>query len=431
MASCGCPNNKFDCEMWFERSGQLGHISHQHSPDSEPRLSQNSSTNETLFGAYPDSMGSFRREYRKADYVDQRRHSPSPNHPSTPPSTESPNSSNTIGVRLHTRSDSDAISFTNNSWSITGRVGSVVGGIFAGLGVLMVLSVLWMNVPWLKRNIRLEKLFSRSRVPQNRSKSSPINSSGQGTPGYELSGAAYYPWNIATLIESNNRVRQSEVPVSIPSASPSSVHIAKSIIPATEKTPTPCSPASIFHEVDNSGVGPSRNSQATPARFVNTGDYSPPRRRASSVELNNQRKSGDSAVFQFYAQTALAPQPSIETLGSDNRSAYLSEASVAKGGLINRPHPSSYSESSSSLRQSHPLHMEGSAVDYYLSPHTATVLRPFVSTDRGKLSVTAGDVIRVLAEYDDGFALCLNQRGKQGMVPMGSLDFEPASSRKS
>jgi hypothetical protein len=51
-----------------------------------------------------------------------------------------------------------------------------------------------------------------------------------------------------------------------------------------------------------------------------------------------------------------------------------------------------------------------------------TVVSTFITTLPDELAITVGESIRVLAEYDDGWALCLNTRGEQGMIPMECLD---------
>ena len=39
-----------------------------------------------------------------------------------------------------------------------------------------------------------------------------------------------------------------------------------------------------------------------------------------------------------------------------------------------------------------------------------------------ELSITVGETVRVLSEYDDGWAMCLNSRNEQGVVPIECLD---------
>ncbi|KAG2146853.1 uncharacterized protein EDB93DRAFT_1085906 [Suillus bovinus] len=59
----------------------------------------------------------------------------------------------------------------------------------------------------------------------------------------------------------------------------------------------------------------------------------------------------------------------------------------------------------------------------------AVVNRVFIPTLPDELSVTAGERIRVLAQYDDAWALCANGRGEQGMVPQECLDRLVASNQ--
>jgi hypothetical protein len=57
-----------------------------------------------------------------------------------------------------------------------------------------------------------------------------------------------------------------------------------------------------------------------------------------------------------------------------------------------------------------------------LSPFGAAVVCTFITSLPDELSIKVGETIRVLAEYDDGWALCMNMSGQQGMVPMECLN---------
>jgi len=52
----------------------------------------------------------------------------------------------------------------------------------------------------------------------------------------------------------------------------------------------------------------------------------------------------------------------------------------------------------------------------------ANVRCTFVPNLPDELSITTGEVIHILSEYDDGWALCENARGEQGMVPLECLE---------
>lgn len=47
-----------------------------------------------------------------------------------------------------------------------------------------------------------------------------------------------------------------------------------------------------------------------------------------------------------------------------------------------------------------------------------------------ELSITVGEMVRVLNEYDDGWALCLNARNEQGVAPIECLDRNNAPPMK-
>ncbi|KZT27335.1 hypothetical protein NEOLEDRAFT_1051446, partial [Neolentinus lepideus HHB14362 ss-1] len=46
----------------------------------------------------------------------------------------------------------------------------------------------------------------------------------------------------------------------------------------------------------------------------------------------------------------------------------------------------------------------------------------FIPSLPDELPITTGETVRILGEYDDGWALCVNGRGEQGMVPLECLD---------
>ncbi|KAH9950195.1 hypothetical protein B0H21DRAFT_560296 [Amylocystis lapponica] len=56
----------------------------------------------------------------------------------------------------------------------------------------------------------------------------------------------------------------------------------------------------------------------------------------------------------------------------------------------------------------------------------AMVRSTFVPTLPDELSIGTGERVRVCAEYDDGWALCRNMRGEQGVVPLECLQRERA-----
>jgi len=46
----------------------------------------------------------------------------------------------------------------------------------------------------------------------------------------------------------------------------------------------------------------------------------------------------------------------------------------------------------------------------------------FVPQLPDELAITPGETLYIQTEYDDGWALCVNGRGKQGMVPVECLE---------
>ncbi|KAF8183768.1 hypothetical protein K438DRAFT_1129913 [Mycena galopus ATCC 62051] len=57
-----------------------------------------------------------------------------------------------------------------------------------------------------------------------------------------------------------------------------------------------------------------------------------------------------------------------------------------------------------------------------LDSAAATVCHEFIPFLSDELQVAIGEEVRVLSEYDDGWALCKNDHGDQGMVPLECLN---------
>ncbi|CAA7270949.1 unnamed protein product [Cyclocybe aegerita] len=95
------------------------------------------------------------------------------------------------------------------------------------------------------------------------------------------------------------------------------------------------------------------------------------------------------------------------------------------------PPPASYSNvtlSASPAVSNLPVYSQGTQLD---SPFSTTVVCTFLPSLPDELSINIGDTIRVLAEYDDGWALCMSMNGEQGMVPLECLDQQAGSFRSS
>jgi len=59
--------------------------------------------------------------------------------------------------------------------------------------------------------------------------------------------------------------------------------------------------------------------------------------------------------------------------------------------------------------------------------NSATVKSTFIPTLPDELSINIGEVVGVMAEYDDGWVLCANALGEKGMVPLECLERGVAS----
>jgi hypothetical protein len=57
-----------------------------------------------------------------------------------------------------------------------------------------------------------------------------------------------------------------------------------------------------------------------------------------------------------------------------------------------------------------------------LSPYSTSVVCAFIPSLPDELSISIGETLRVLAGYEDGWSLCMNHQGNQGMVPNECLE---------
>ncbi|KAF5330874.1 hypothetical protein D9619_005284 [Psilocybe cf. subviscida] len=58
-----------------------------------------------------------------------------------------------------------------------------------------------------------------------------------------------------------------------------------------------------------------------------------------------------------------------------------------------------------------------------------TVICTYITSLPDELPIRIGEIIRVVAEYDDGWGLCTNTAGEQGMVPLECLQMGPTPKR--
>lgn len=64
------------------------------------------------------------------------------------------------------------------------------------------------------------------------------------------------------------------------------------------------------------------------------------------------------------------------------------------------------------------------------APNAAIVKSTFIPSLPDELSITTGETVRIIQEYDDGWAMCANGGGEQGMVPLECLDRGAVSAGK-
>ncbi|KAJ3506430.1 hypothetical protein NLJ89_g6871 [Agrocybe chaxingu] len=117
------------------------------------------------------------------------------------------------------------------------------------------------------------------------------------------------------------------------------------------------------------------------------------------------------------------------TLGSDDSIALRATALVGAADVLAQgPFPPLHLLPPCALYR---LHLLKSPLHQLNSPLSTTVVCTFLPSLPDELSINIGDTIRVLAEYDDGWALCMSMNGEQGMVPLECLDQQAGSFRSS
>jgi len=128
-----------------------------------------------------------------------------------------------------------------------------------------------------------------------------------------------------------------------------------------------------------------------------------------------------------FSSTTYDPKPSIGN-ASEMRFAPTSRQAVSPPIII-APPPITYNNAEASSPQSAYGSPYGglsapspNLATLTLAPFSATVASTFITSLPDELSIRVGETIRILAEYDDGWALCMNGNGEQGMVPLECLN---------
>ncbi|KAJ7766654.1 hypothetical protein B0H16DRAFT_369468 [Mycena metata] len=137
-------------------------------------------------------------------------------------------------------------------------------------------------------------------------------------------------------------------------------------------------------------------------------------RRATATWIGQPRPMDSS--FDPRGVTPYAPPPGGNSMGETSPGVSFARAQAAaiatRPPVANMPAPvpSSYNNPA-------PTPIPAGAAS-----SSATVRYEFIPSLPDELSITTGEVVRLVAEYDDGWALCANARGEQGMVPLECLD---------
>jgi hypothetical protein len=63
-------------------------------------------------------------------------------------------------------------------------------------------------------------------------------------------------------------------------------------------------------------------------------------------------------------------------------------------------------------------------------PEMVKIKSTYIPTLPDELSIDVGETVRVKKEFDDGWALCVNARGEQGMIPLECLERERSRESK-
>jgi len=92
------------------------------------------------------------------------------------------------------------------------------------------------------------------------------------------------------------------------------------------------------------------------------------------------------------------------------------------------PPPMSYNNlSPTSGATASPISRPGTGYSLGSPAKFATVQFTFIPSLPDELTISTGETVRVLSEFDDGWAFCANGRGEQGMVPLECLDRSDTS----
>ncbi|KAF9817809.1 hypothetical protein IEO21_03151 [Rhodonia placenta] len=199
----------------------------------------------------------------------------------------------------------------------------------------------------------------------------------------------------------------------LPSTSPSAVTLEKAVPPSESMSPPTISraPSSVY-------PASVRRDMVSPPAPMPARQYIPPSQALGPRPSQRMQPQmyNPSPPPMAYAQP---PVPYQRTPPPMTYNSYTPPP-VAPAPV---PAPGAYPEA---LR---PAHRQTTSSEGSVS--FALVRAAFVPSLADELAVNAGEMVRVLAEYDDGWALCANLRGEQGVVPQECLQRRrPADQRR-
>lgn len=155
------------------------------------------------------------------------------------------------------------------------------------------------------------------------------------------------------------------------------------------------------------------------------GDY--PNLFNSKAQYQDEQYSHDNNGVAYSEKSPTGATPfTAEAHGQDWTEATRTSGDLAAAHVTITPPPMSYNNDLShnvfadnGLRPPSPTSSMSMPVPVAPSKENMAVVRcVFIPSLPDELSITAGEVITVVTAYDDGWALCANSRGEQGMVPI-------------
>jgi hypothetical protein len=152
-------------------------------------------------------------------------------------------------------------------------------------------------------------------------------------------------------------------------------------------------------------------------------------RRKRAIQIRKGKRNWERDLFpkQDEVSEKLPPDSAMSQYAFQGQTGFAAASPIT-------PLSASYNNPTYSAPVSPSVSSSGEIISTYNSTDTsgkptAIIRCTFIPSLPDELSITTGETVTIVNEYDDGWALCANVRGEQGMVPVECLAKDAATPR--